>query len=151
MSKIIRVLAILLLLLLWADNAAALCWVWTSPVNFGSYDVFSATPTDSTGTISVLCTQQTSVTGSIGPSPNSGGFDPRQMQLSTGSELLDYNLFRNPARTQIWGDGTGGTYTVSGTVPGFSIVNVNVYGRIPPGQDVLVGSYTEALTVTIIY
>ncbi len=152
MSKIVGVLVIwFLLLFLWVDNVAARCWVWTTSVDFGSYDVFSATPLDSTGAISVFCNRRTFVTGSIGASPNSGGFDPRQMKLSTGPDLLNYNLFRDPARTQIWGDGTGGADTVSGTVPRFGTVNRNIYGRIPPGQDISAGHYTETITVTINY
>jgi spore coat protein U-like protein len=29
--------------------------------------------------------------------------------MSKGAEVLAYNLYRNAARTNIWGDGTGGT------------------------------------------
>ncbi len=148
-SKVKWILVILFLIFLWAGNASAICWVWTSSVNFGNYDVFSPAPTDSAGTISVFCTSVTFLTGTIGPSPNSGGFDPRQMQLTTGPDLMDYNVYRNPARTQIWGDGSGSTYTVSGTVAAWTVVSVSAYGRIPAGQDISAGMYNETLTVTI--
>jgi spore coat protein U-like protein len=134
-----------------ADAALAACTVSTTNVNFGNYDVFSATPRDSTGMISVFCNARTTITAAIGPSPNSGGFSPRQMKLTTGTDLLNYNLYRNSTRTQIWGDGTGGTYTLSWTVSRNKTVSRTVYGRILPLQDVPAGNYNETLTVTITY
>ena len=34
-------------------------------------------------------------------------FFPRQ--LASGGSLLDYNLFLDASRTQVWGDGAGGS------------------------------------------
>ncbi len=151
MSKIIGVLVILFLLFLWAGNAQADCLVSATSINFGNYDVFSPTPLDSTGTISVTCTTNRNyqVEITIGPSPNSGSFDPRQMNLVTGTDLLNYNLYTDATYTTIWGDGTGGTGIVTIRVRN-TTRDTTVYGRIPPGQDVSVGSYSEMLTVTII-
>jgi spore coat protein U-like protein len=73
------------------------------------------------------------------------------MKLATGTELLNYNLFTNAARTTIWGDGTAGTSRVSRNLRRNQPVNLTVYGRIPAGQDVRIGSYSETLTVTITY
>ncbi len=75
------------------------------------------------------------------------------MKLSGGSELLNYNLYIDSGRTQIWGDGTGSTFTLAERV--FSQKNnywtPSVYGRIPPGQDVTIGTYSETLLVTIVW
>lgn len=135
---------------LWcADVTFAACNVSTTSVNFGSYDVFSASPLDATGSITVTCNQRTRVTIAIGPSPNSGGFDPRMMKLTTGSDLFEYNLYVDSNRTQIWGDGSGNTYTNSRRVRrNRPWVNI-VYSRIPPLQDVSAGIYNETLTVAI--
>jgi spore coat protein U-like protein len=74
------------------------------------------------------------------------------MKLLTGSDFLDYNLFRDNGRTSIWGDGTGGS---SSQFILFLIANtpriLTVYGRIPPGQDVSVGQYSDVLTVTVTF
>jgi spore coat protein U-like protein len=152
-SRITATLTALFILFLWTDDSAGQgrgrCWVSTTSVNFGSYDVFSATPADSTGTVSVYCNQENFVTASIGPSPNSGGFNPRQMRLATGTDLMNYNLYRDTTRTQIWGDGTGGSFLVSGTVTRRGTEIYTVYGRIPPGQDISAGLYMETLTVTL--
>lgn len=146
--KIIRVV-IMCLPLLFAGNVFALCTVTTTPVNFGSYNPILATATDSTGTIDVFCdVRSMGVITSIGVSPNSLGFNPRQMAF--GLELLNYNVYTNKQRTIIWGDGTGGTVTESNNVPAGKTKSMTVYGRIPPGEDVPVGGpYIDTLTVTI--
>jgi len=150
-SKIAGSIVTLFLLLFWAGEVAAAgrCWGSTSSVSFGSYDVLSSTPTDTTGNISVYCNQENYTTASIGPSANSGGFNPRRMKYTTGTDLLNYNLYANASKTQIWGNGTGGTFTVSETVARFTTVNLPVYGRIHAGQDVSAGLYADALTVTV--
>ena len=85
----------------------------------------------------------------IGPSPNSGGFDPRMMGHSIGSDFLLYNLYRDTARTEIWGNGSGNTFTYLRNVNRNKPRAETVYGRIPPLQNVSAGSYTDTLTVTI--
>lgn len=80
---------------------------------------------------------------------NSGGFSPRQMKLATGTELMNYNLYRDVSRTQIWGDGSGSTSRNIGVVLKKIPVNYSVYGRIPAGQDIVAGLYIDILTVTI--
>ena len=129
------------------------CTVSTAPADFGTYDVLLAGANDIVTSITVGCSFSppvpADVTISIGPSPNSGGFDPRQMKLSGGSEFINYNLYIDSGRTQIWGDGTGSTFTLTDRVFKRADWVASVYGRIPPGQDVSVGTYNESLTVTI--
>lgn len=137
----------------YAGIADAACTVSSTPVSFGSYDVFSSGPLDATGTITVDCNENPppTVTISIRQSTNTGGFDPRAMKLTSGSELLSYNLYTDSNRTYIWGDGTGNTSTVSSKVFKNKPVPHTVYGRIPPIQNVSAGSYRETLTVTILW
>ncbi|HHD11302.1 MAG TPA: SCPU domain-containing protein [Deltaproteobacteria bacterium] len=137
------------LVLLLAGTATAQCRVFSTGVDFGTYDVFDPVPTDSVGLIVVWCTQRANVTVAIGPSPNSGGFNPRSMKHVSAAYLLNYNLYTDRNRTQIWGDGTAGTSTVTTRVNRIFPRLLRVYGRIPPAQDVLIGTYTETLVVTI--
>jgi len=129
----------------------AACTVSTTALNFGSYDVFGPTPVDSTGTITVTCDESPppTVTVAVGPSPNSGGFFPRQMKHLQRPDLLSYNLFTEAARSTVWGDGTQGTSMVSDKAHKNRPWVVTIYGRIPAGQDVSSGSYQEVITVTI--
>jgi spore coat protein U-like protein len=140
---------VIYILFVYADIATAACSVATTSVNFGSYNVLSASPLDSTGSITVNCTSNSNVVIAIGPSPNSGGFNPRKMKLTTGSELLQYNLYTNSNRTLIWGNGANNTNTVNLIARKNRPVNRTVYGRVPPLQDVVAGAYNETLVVTI--
>ncbi len=140
---------VIYILFMYADFATAACSVATTAVNFGSYNTLSASPLDATGTITVTCSPTATVTIAIGPSPHSGGFNPRKMKLTTGSEFLNYNFYTDVNRTIIWGNGSSGTGTLNARVQkNFPVVST-VYGRIPPLQDVVSGPYNETLVVTI--
>ena len=144
---------VLLLCLFMAARARAACNVSATGVNFGPYDVFSSVPRDSTGSVTVSCDEvpPPDPVISIGPSGNSGGFFPRKMRNSSGSGMLEYNLFTAPSMTSVWGDGAAGSDTVSlkNVHRQRPPVVVPVYGRIPPGQNVPSGAYGDTLTVTI--
>jgi spore coat protein U-like protein len=135
-----------------ACEARAACTVAATGINFGSYDVFVTAPRDSTGSVTVSCDQSppTDVTVAIGPSATSGGFNPRMMRHASRPDRLNYHLFTNPSMNVIWGDGTAGTSTVLlPRVKKNKPEIATIYGRILPGQDVSVGSYSDRLTVTI--
>jgi spore coat protein U-like protein len=56
------------------------------------------------------------------------------------------------ARAILWGDGTGGTQTYPQVLPPLNQdITVQVFGRIPAGQDVSAGVYTNTVTVTIFF
>jgi spore coat protein U-like protein len=127
--------------------AAPSCTVSTTSVNFGSYNVFTGSATDSTGTITIDCNGSAKdivVTLSKGASAS---FSPRTMLK--GSEALSYNLYRDAARTSVWGDGTGGTSTYTNANPPNSPFNVTIYGRVPAGQDVSAGVYSDTVAAVI--
>ncbi|HLC18361.1 MAG TPA: spore coat U domain-containing protein [Thermodesulfobacteriota bacterium] len=140
-----------LLILLLPGPARGACSVSSTPINFLGYDVFLASPLDSTGTVTLDCdeTPTPDVTVSISQSPNSGGFSPRRMKHAALPDLLDYNLYTESTRVNIWGDGTGGTSTVSRRVPRNAPKALTIYGRVPPLQDAPAGGYLDTLTVTI--
>ncbi len=141
-----------LLCLVFANGAHAACRVTTTGINFGAYDVFAAVPRDTTGTVTVACDRNppTDVTISIGPSPTSGGFQPRQMRHASQPDRMNYNLFTSPSMGTVWGDGSAGTSTVLlGKVNRNRPVTTTIYGRIPSGQNVSIGAYSDAVTVTI--
>ena len=152
-SIIIVCMAVALFSLYYPGEVLAVCTVSTAPADFGTYNVLLPGAHDIVTSITVDCneTPPPDVTISVGPSPNSGGFDPRQMKLSGGSEFLNYNLYIDSGRTQIWGDGSGSTFTLTDKVFKKATWIASVYGRIPPEQDISVGSYSETLLVTIVW
>ena len=89
------------------------------------------------------------VTASAG---TAGTFSPRQMQ-GPGVNRLNYNVYIDAGRIQIFGTGAGGTFadTGSAAVSQNSPITLTetLYARIPAGQDVAVGSYSDVLIYTI--
>jgi len=149
MSRI-RLVLVALLLLLGARQAEAACTLSATAVAFGAYDVYQAGPTDSTGTISYRCgTNDHNIRIAI--SKGTGGSFTLRTLKRAGTENLFYNLFYG-GFTQVWGDGTGSTTIYfENNPPNLKEVVLTVYGRIAPGQDVSVGSYTDTVMVTLEY
>ena len=130
-----------LLLLAPAAEAAVNCTISTVGVVFGSYDVFGTTTVTSTGSVAFKCTGVGSGTSNVTvwlSSGNAGSFQPRRLVRS--AEPLTYNLYLNAGGTQIWGDCTGGSVQFSTSVSNNQTVNTTIFGQIPAGQDVSVGS-----------
>jgi spore coat protein U-like protein len=125
------------------------CAISVTGVDFGTYDVFSVTPVRSTGGVTFRCGGRVPTNPvRIGLSPGrSSTFYPRV--LSRAGESLAYNLYRDAAGTQIWGDGTNGTFDVPMTFQANQWIPLTIYAEIPPSQDVTAGAYTDAITATI--
>jgi spore coat protein U-like protein len=134
------------------EARAASCTIASvAGVALGTYDVFDAAPVDSTGTITYECTGVVETdTVQITVSTGGGGtFSPRAM--SAGAETLSYNLYLDAARTVLWGDGTAGTSTYGPLQPAEGQTAVTVFGRVPAGQDVAAGSYSDTVVITVIF
>ena len=54
--------------------------------------------------------------------------------MTSGGNLLSYNIYTDAARANVWGDGTGGTVTIASSTGTGAAQNVTVYGRVPTGQ-----------------
>ncbi len=129
---------------------ASACLVSATTLNFGTYSPSSATALTGTSTVSVNCTSGSPYTTSLNVGSGGGAFTART--LLSGSNTLDFNLYKDAAYTQVWGDGTGSTFTVAGTGSGLLTANtITVYGQIPISQDKPVGTYTSLITVTVSY
>lgn len=131
-------------------TVTANCTVSTSALAFGSVDSTSASNVDAAGGLSITCTNGSAWTASADVGGGSGAsFANRRM--TSGANLLNYNIYTSAARTTVWGDGTGSTATIGGTGSG-SAQAVTVYGRVAGGQtSVPIGSYADVVAVTITY
>lgn len=141
-------LIVAVLLLAFAGRAEAACTISTTPVNFGSYDVFNTSATPANGTITYRCgAADHNITISISTG-SSGSFANRTMKKIT--ENLTYNLYLDTAFATVWGDGSGttGQYSIKNP-PNGTDVPLTVYGRVPALQDVSVGSYSDTVIATI--
>jgi spore coat protein U-like protein len=154
MGNAIKMLLFLSMLFNAADGFAFNCGVSTTPVNFINYDVFSLSPAYSTGVVVVSCNSPDQHPLPVTISINSGGsgtFNPRQMRAATGTDRLNYYLFTNASRTVIWGDGTGGTSTVTNMVTRNVPWNATIFGILPQRQNISAGNYSDTLLVTVLW
>jgi len=126
------------------------CNVTATNLAFGNYDP-SAADNEKTSTITVTCTKGTDYDIGLDQGTASGAtVTTRQMADTVSSDLLNYSLFSDASRTVNWGN-TVGTDTVNvGSATG-AAENHTVYGRIPTGQYVTAGSYSDTITVTVTY
>jgi len=110
----------LLVLLVPAVNAqTGTCFLSTVALNFGQYDPLSSLPLDINGSLGVDCRPPHfaevphpmiyRVELSAGLN-SSGIFIPRQQLNAVDASFLDYNLYLDSGRSQVWGDGTGSTF-----------------------------------------
>ncbi len=142
----------------WALCLGCSCNVQSvSNVAFGNYSPFSSGDIDVTGEIRVRCISTVGLFASIDlklSTGASGSYTPRTMM--SGSNTLNYNLYTNSSRTNIWGDGTGGTSIVTNSFTLLALTafttSDTVYARLPAGQtSAAVGSYSDTITLTVEY
>jgi len=125
------------------------CLVSATTLDFGSTGVLNAN-VDATNTISVTCTSGTPWNATLSAGASAGGTVVLRKMTGPGGATVDYTIYRNSAHTEIWGDGTSGTYTVSGTGTGLAQAQTG-YGRVPPQTTPAAATYTDTIVVTITY
>ena len=111
---------------------------------FGQYQSGQSTNLDVTGQINY-----TNCSGTLSfelDGGQSGDINARKML--SGSNQLTYQLYRNAARNAVWGTGAN--------AQGLQLLQplsgkIDVYGRIPAGQAVAAGSYTDTVNVTLTF
>jgi len=132
-----------------STTIAVNCTVTAGSVAFGSYDPIvtnASANLDASGTFTVACTKgATGVTVDLGQGSN---YSSGRRLVSSGS-YVSYQLFSDSGRTTTWGSTSGGS-TVSVSAPSSSAAaTYSVYGRIPSGQDVPAGSYSDTIVATV--
>lgn len=137
-----------------ADSAAD-CWIVTSSaaIAFGTYDPLSALPLDAAGQVDIICDKNKVAVRVELDRGDGGSYLPRQMR--SGTLMLAYNLYVDAARSSVFGNGSGGTQAGAGMTSeiggGQFRARVPVYGRIAPGLDAGVGSYSDLINVTVTF
>ena len=132
-------------------SVAAVCTISTVTVAFGAYDPVvanAAANLNGTGTLTVACTKGASATIDLGVGGNLSGGSRR---MTSGPDFLNYSLYKDAARTQVWGTGMAGGTTLTYNSASKASTNLTVYGTVPQAQDVTVGSYSDVVVATINY
>ena len=131
---------------------------------FGNYNPLSASPTSTNGSINLSCQLSPVLplpfTATISLSTGSSiSYAQRKMAPSAGASRLNYNIYLDPAYSVVFGDGSAGTQVAQRCTPLFGLgcgsestaTNVPMYGLVPAGQNVSVGSYLDSIIVTVAF
>lgn len=131
------------LLSLFFATARAECNIRATPLRFGNYDAFSASPTLGTGSLYISCEDpKKRYTVRVEATPSdTGSYTRRVLRSSKGGELY-YSMFTNPAMTAIL---DVQKRVVSKAAPW----EIQLYGEIDPGQNVVVGRYSDRIQINI--
>lgn len=131
-------------------NVISNCSISARNMDFGTAGVnFSSHST--TGTLTVRCSAGTTYALSLNAGQGSGAtFAARKLTRAGGTETLLYSLYTDPVQTQVWGDGTQGSMTVSGVGTGGDQA-VTVYGLAPAQTSGPPGTYSDTIIVTVTY
>jgi spore coat protein U-like protein len=136
-------------------TVAANCLASATALNFATYTPAGGNAAANT-TVSVRCTKNTGFTVALSGGTTTGGTISQRLLSDGSGNTLQYNLYRDAAFTQLFGDGTTGT-TAAGTGNGMALasaVSVSVYGQLPDSasnQGKPTGTYTDLINVTVTY
>ena len=126
------------------------CDIQTSPLAFGDYDPIAqhaTQPLDREASVILTCTKGTSATIGLSVGQHALG---AARHMSNGSAVLRYDLFSNADRTQPWGESSADQVD-TGEAPSDAPRTFVVFGRIPAGQDIPIGTYTDSVVATVVF
>lgn len=124
------------------------CIMDANALDFGTYDPLAPVATDAVSDITVTCTAD--VIYDVGLNAGTGaGATTNTRRMTRDNQTLAYSLYRDNARSLIWGDKVG-TDSVAGVGTGLP-VNHKIYGRVPARQPVRRGLYADVVVATVYY
>ncbi len=129
------------------------CTVSSPTLNFGSWDVvnYGSTPLNATATITFTCTKGATgvyVTADTGLNGTHASGTTRAM-TDGASDYLPYELYTDSGYTTVWNTTNSGGHVFTPSFASSSTATATIYGQIPAGQNVPVGSYSDSVGVTI--
>lgn len=130
-------------------KVVANCRLTVPALSFGTYDPLvanSSDPADASSVVIVNCTRNTAASLSFDNGLNAA-MDGARSMLGPGSGRLQYQIYRDSARTQVWATGAEAIHMTSKGVA--QPERLTVFGRIPARQEVEPGAYTDVLTATV--
>ena len=122
------------------------CAVSTAAMDFGSYTSGNSNNKDVAGSIGYTGCNGITFTVELGMGSNASGA-VRNMK-DAASDLLAYELYKDTARTVVFGTGANAV-SVTGSAGGAGTVPVQ--GRIPSGQSIPPGAYTDTVAITLTF
>jgi spore coat protein U-like protein len=122
------------------------CTVTGGSLAFGNYDPTLATNLDQNGSFIVACTKGTSPIVGL----NNGANFATSRRMSNGTDFLEYEIYKETGRTNIWGNAGGAAVTL-GPMTTNAPQTVTVFGRVTPAQNVGTGGYSDTVLITVTF
>jgi spore coat protein U-like protein len=122
------------------------CTIRANPLDFGNYDPIQANdtnPLDGTTQLIVRCTKGTRASIALDMGKYQQGANRRMFD---GSEFLTYSLYQDSGRSTPWGGPVRRDLAVA---INFNPRQVEVFGRVPPAQDVAANVYLDEVVATV--
>jgi spore coat protein U-like protein len=132
------------------------CNAGASTMNFGNYNPLSGAALTTTATVTVTCQALVlnaavayDVTFSAGISGSAAN------RRFNNSNTLNYNIYNSGTYASVLGDGNSGTskftnsYILALLTP--KVDNFTIYGRIPAQSAAIPGSYSDQITISVIF
>ena len=120
-------------------------------MDFGSAAGRIGSAIDQTAQLTLTCVRRTPFNVSLDNGLYASAGTRRMRHATSSTAFIPYELYRNAARTQRWGNAIG-TDTVAGTGTGVA-QQITIHGRAPAtgGALPVAGNYSDRITVTITY
>lgn len=135
-----------------SETVTAECNSPDATLAFGNYDpivVNNTSPLDATANLQYTCTKGVTATVGLG---NGANYTTTRRMAGPSANFLNYQIYTDSLRTSIWTTTTtvSATSTSKNTFLGGG-TGLPAFGRIPAGQDIVAGSYTDSVTATVNY
>lgn len=127
------------------------CSISGNKIDFGDVSPRNSGFISVTSLLRTICTKSTAYSIVIGPGEN-GDILNRKLKASTAanSDTLTYTIYDSASFSNIVGDGTNGTVTLSGTGTGI-VEEIVIYGYLNLKQYISPDYYYDNLSVIINY
>lgn len=104
---------------------------------------------DAQSTVTTTCSSGAAYTIALSAGGGAGAtFASRRM--TSGPNTLLYSLYTDTGRSSVWGSGAAGSVLSNNAGTGAAQA-IPVFGRIPTGQSVPTGTYSDTVTVTVTF
>ena len=127
------------------------CQISTTALSFPTYRPIgdnATNPDDSTyGSVTVTCTTGVGSQILMGQGNNWTGSQAR-LHNTAGNSYLPYTIYQDASHTVVWDNSTGMTVAPA---PDNTPRTISLYGRIPAGQNVASGTYTDVVSVSLLF
>jgi spore coat protein U-like protein len=127
--------------------------VSATALNFGNYTPASASYASATVRVECGLLGIDLLPGfTLSLTAQNGGGNPAARTMERSGVPLAYNVYTTSGYGAVWGDGSNGSVTQSyGALLSLGGITYTAWGRLPAGQYVAAGAYSDWITVTVSY